>query len=548
MGRLNEQGLQRLVSNIKEDVNTRFETTNTEVENTKADILGIQNELDKSRSDKYQTVSGIKEFESKDGYIDNISMEGKTLVNVSDIRQKSWSNELQDCVRTRFYKGGNQPYKLISDGTYTFYNFTDKVVSFPTLSKGDNSAWGRQVDVQPRSCTVATISSEYSCVGADFWVRNGWQESDMASINSSYIMVIEGEHEYIPYFKGVCSIGQGEKFEVLTSTKNPISIGNIVVGSIDTTTGVEKQDANSRYKINDRFIECSTEEYTINLCDNSGQIVVLFYDENRSYISFTHRENANFVTFTPPSNARFLRFRFRMFGSEINTLLYRGNSETISYDKKQVPVTLRGLPNGIKDTIEKRGSKYYKVQRCGEYTLTGLETVNGFDNNSERTTNLISIKLDINLKATRGVCDRYLYEALYGANYEHFYLENGEHFKGITIEYLRSIASTREEYMKWLESNPTTIVYQLETPIITELPNFNPKTFLNKTAVLINSGAVQGDITFDVTSSLGSRIDVMSDKMTTYDIVASNFRNILFSTELPTDNQGNDGDIWIKYI
>ena len=47
------------------------------------------------------------------------------------------------------------------------------------------------------------------------------------------------------------------------------------------------------------------------------------------------------------------------------------NSDETKQDKKQISTTLRSLPNGVKDTIEKRGNKYVKVQRCGEVILDG---------------------------------------------------------------------------------------------------------------------------------------------------------------------------------
>lgn len=98
MGRLNEQGLQRLVGNIKEDINNRIDEINTEVENTK-------NELKKTENTKYTTSNGVKTFEcAVDGYIDNISMEGETLVNLWGIDSSKFdlnqSNTFKDGVLT----------------------------------------------------------------------------------------------------------------------------------------------------------------------------------------------------------------------------------------------------------------------------------------------------------------------------------------------------------------------------------------------------------------------------------------------------------------
>ena len=70
---------------------------------------------------------------------------------------------------------------------------------------------------------------------------------------------------------------------------------------------------------------------------------------------------------------------------------------------------------------------------------------------------------------------------------------------------------------QYIKSNPITIVYELETPIITELPNFNPQTYSDSTTLLINSGAIQGECEFEVTNSKGSEIEVLKDKVSSLD-------------------------------
>ena len=69
----------------------------------------------------------------------------------------------------------------------------------------------------------------------------------------------------------------------------------------------------------------------------------------------------------------------------------------------------------------------------------------------------------------------------------------------------------------WLKSNPVTIVYELETPQIIELPNFNPQTFEGNTTLLLNSGAVQAEASFEVTNSLGSELEVLKNKVSGLD-------------------------------
>ena len=548
MGRLNEQGLQRLVSNIKEDVNTRIGATNAEVENTKADILGIQNELNKSKSEKYQTVNGTKGFECKDGYIDNVVIEGETLVNIAPMVTINGTNP-DGVVRTRFQSifdsfANNQRY---SNGTFTFYNFTDKPIHY--VGRNSEDVWAYSFGVEANSCIAVDVPSDKCVVGVDFIPVAGWSNADLSIYKSSMYAVLEGDHtdKPISYFEGLKSVGQGDKIEALSYTDTSSTPSSVIKnGNFNSNTG---EDSNSLTLGITDYISIQSDSIRIKVQDGFYMDKFGCFDENKKYIC----RYGNTIETIPP-NTRFIRVVIVKNNKTQVPIDTKVDIYGIKYDKKQILTTLRSLPNGVKDTIEKRGNKYYKIQRCGEVVLDDTLTWS----NGNQQTNTRAYRCDVFPKypskpLSSIYCDKFIGKT----TNEEIQLDTESIYtntSGSGVKFFLRVANNRLSssditgLATWLQTNPVTVVYELATPIMTELPNFNPRTFADKTAVLINSGAVQGDITFDVTSSLGSRIDVMSDKMTTYDIVASNFRNILFSTELPTDNQGNDGDIWIKYI
>ena len=70
----------------------------------------------------------------------------------------------------------------------------------------------------------------------------------------------------------------------------------------------------------------------------------------------------------------------------------------------------------------------------------------------------------------------------------------------LRIRVLRSklSASNMGAVKSYLDSIKPTVVYELETPIEVELPNFTPKLFENNSNLLISSGAIQGDMSFDL--------------------------------------------------
>ena len=215
-------------------------------------------------------------------------------------------------------------------------------------------------------------------------------------------------------------------------------------------------------------------------------------------------------------------------------LLTKNNNET-KQDKQIIPVTLRSLPNGTKDTIEKRGNRYVKVQRSIEITLDDtVEITNNpttYDNHK-----LFNIYLfrDANLT----------YETNYIAiQTNNFYCSNFKTYdksgsmgdtRGIRLSSLstnnryiavayveKSVASSLNEFKAWLKSNPITIVVELKTPEIIELPNFNPQAYEGNTTFSVASGDIQAECEFEVTNSRGSEIGVLKDKVSSLSVLQS---------------------------
>ena len=221
-----------------------------------------------------------------------------------------------------------------------------------------------------------------------------------------------------------------------------------------------------------------------------------------------------------PNNAKYLRINLDKDTS--NYLI------TKKYDKKQISTTLRSLPTGVKDTIEKRGNKYVKVQRCGEITLSGNESWNLWGLPSQNI-----CKFYITVSGTK---PSLLYTDVPNIYCSHFKqrpqsdMHEGtsnvegvavghSHFQEVIVCIDKNKLSTQdiEGFKTWLRANPITVVYELETPIVTELPNFNPQTYSDSTTLLLNSGVVQGECSFEVTNSMGSEIEVLKDKVSGLD-------------------------------
>lgn len=499
----------------------------------KNDISNINYELSKTENTKYTTANGIKEFSCKDGYIDNVVIEGETLVNLWDVNNLTFTGQSSviggrySCttISTRQYSDFWTSFSMLKPNTeYTvIYNIikntlpqNSRAIALTYEHKTTPHAFNENLAVNGG---VVGVFKSLLTTKSDFTdVKYGLRSFvDNSTMGDGYeveleIVLLEGDYtdKPISYFEGLKSVGQGDKIEVLSCNEDTQVLKNFTKGLI--------QDSSGNYLPNvdvDKYLSCldyvpvsNSCEYFIDFDINK----VYFYDSSKNYISYitlnAERQTvAGNNTFKTPSNCSFIRFRYNL---ENNTRFPKFATLCKKQDKKQIQTTLRSLPNGVKDTIEKRGNKYVKVQKCGEVVLNGYETIT-IHTNSEVNVFNISYDLGIN-KAITILSDKYKMLSSSGKEEGILYDYSNKRFRISTNKF-----STIEDFVADLKSNPVTVVYELATPIITELPNFNPQTYSDNTTLLINSGVIQAEADFEVTNSMGSEIEVL--KCITSDLI-----------------------------
>lgn len=415
------------------------------LEETNQNMNTISSNLTLSENTEYTTENGIKEFECKSGYVDNITIEGKTLVNIAPVVTVT---ELEGDFVIGFDKTDDfETNQRRSNGNFTIFNFSDKTINLICKFRDGVQCL---IPFEAESCICNELDADTCIVGAYLYAEDGWNVADANNFDASVFMILEGDYsnETISHFEGTKSVGQGDNIEVIT----------------------------------------------------------------------------------------------------------RSNVDT-QEDKKQILTTLRSLPNGVKDTIEKRGNKYVKVQRCYEFILDNTLTwANGNQQTNTRAFRCDSRNYPTPKPLSSMYCD--LFKAKTSTDEisldeEYVYCNSSGTNGG--VKFFVRIANTRlttvevGSFSEWLSSNPITVVYELETPIITELPNFNPQTFNGGTTFFINSGAIQAEANFEVTNSIGSEIEVLKDKASSLDEDISNIQKIHYSTVEPSVNEGKDGDLWVIY-
>lgn len=468
-------------------------------------IENINKELSTSDNSKYTTVNGVKEFDSKYGYIDNIVIEGETLVNLI-------SSQLPKTVGTSSING-SFIYDTLKNNKITIKNFSNKTV-LVQFSNLDDS-YSHVVSVGANKETVYTVEPNKKLRDYAGLLADGWENTDASKkeLNES-IVVIDGERILVgcSYFEGLKSVGQGDNISLLSYKTNE----NLFPSQIKYTSGkylswfsgteVVLQSISYTDYID---IEPSTYYNIININNN-----LCFYDKDKNFIK--HPLQSAYLINTP-TNARYVRVSVynQNKGKEV---LVKNNS-----DLKYVKSTLRGLPNGVKDEIVKIGNSYKKIEKCGEVIIDGDANVSKLiDSVSSDTIYASRVMIRGVPRVTSNMISTFKIEPniITSPTYEYMVVNIASDDRLIIdVGILKSKLSSPDinGVANYLSTNHIHIVGAIETPNVIDLPNFNPQTYDNKTTLLLNTGVIQAEAQFEVTNTLRDEINVLESKVSSLD-------------------------------
>lgn len=331
-----------------------------------------------------------------------------------------------------------------------------------------------------------------------------WSETDYVDLTN--VMLLEGDHTQNPptYFEGMKSVGQddenGHKIEILSQNKNLCKSDLVVIGKYMNTSG---QLVNHETQVGSDFIQViGGENIVSNLPYNN---YFKEFDINKKYIRAI--ENSN--RYTISKQAKYITFNFH---HDNPSLWLQQNQVNINYgstlqtyteglsNKKEILLNepLRGVGD-VKDKIVKIGGKWYIERNCSEVTLNGSEgwsltymTNGGTAEDGSNAGIGYWINNTVLLKDGKynrqGLSDKMPVisgnqYALTGYNQIalHSSAEYSNYF------YLSSEISDLTEFKAWLESNPITLIYQLETPTYEEVTDPTLLTYLDTTHISNNS-------------------------------------------------------------
>lgn len=350
---------------------------------------------------------------------------------------------------------------------------------------------------------LTTLTSSAKSVHR-FYIRNPWPNVSGCWKNVHIVESIIAT-QYEPYYDGY-------KIEVSSKSKNLIS------KDIEWTWGDCSWGNGNSYPIttpggrfhNINFIKVNPNtKYTTNFLmkgyttPQSKLCGVLFYRKNGTYIgglepANNHGDGKPFV-FTTPSDCRYLRLRGDLpADGDINNTIMLCLGEVTEFphyevykeDKKQILLSepLRGLPNGIKDTIEKVNGEWKIVRRCGEEALTNNTTIEeqGWSNQIiTKTFAFTPSNFKGSWTSIVPICNTFITGTAGGTNggysndIEGCFCDTGSIV--FRIDRTKLVTEDVLGFKEWLSQNPTKVIYELGTPIIEDISPLTMQCWKNGT-------------------------------------------------------------------
>lgn len=516
--------------------------------NNKTDILSDRIEaiegLKDSQNMKYETDKGYLVCkETKNGVIDDLKIEGKTLVNyISNFN--NWRNlgsttvsgdGVSMTINATAWNKGREISKNLPSGNYIFR------VTNPNKAT---------IVIQDKTNARILLTSNDANVDFEFTLSSSIElliVCKNTSETGTYVVsnpILTTDKNFNNYFEGLMSVGEDvDKIEVLSNNGNLFDMSRVLYGkSINSNNGDIATTPD--WCVNEEFIPVvkgvplyiSRGESISNASSTKGYIYVYQYNKNKVMIGRLEVGTTS-VTFTPTING-FIRVALK-YDKLIGFGLYRQPNISMPHqsDKKQILFyNENGELEPIQelhewDSIEKHSdNKWYYHKRSGKVVLNGSEDENWtMENNTNTIRFVLSNKL-INPIIKQNnldiVCDKFNAKYNFNLDEEGIFINTRDNSaNSVYIRLLKTKLSTQDVtgFKQWLQANNVTVVYQLAEEKVYELAPLHLDSYANETLILCNSGAISPRMEFSITSHInelvkayGERVNLLEEKVYQY--------------------------------
>lgn len=444
--------------------------------------------LKDSQNMKYETDKGYLVCkETKSGVIDDLKIEGKTLVNNLKESNLAWSVRNNYC-----YKDCNllKPLEVGKTYTYFYFNLPTTISKMYLGDAGGTIPFIPWVSIKNIHSFVATESmGTLNKVTPHFTTDSDDVALTLDEVKNINLVLLEGDHTQNPpsYFEGLMSVGEDvDKIEVLS----------------------RKEDGNL-------FDEKEFVKY-INTCDSSAK---QFTENNKRVIQFdnvsTHMEPFMRNNFKPNTKYTFSMECKDTEGSVIylacsytdGTTGIIGNTSSTTY------TTIQGSSDASK-TIEYMYISYGLGGGCAvvlDNFLVKQGTSTTYEPLKKDKKQILFYNSNGELEPIQELHEWDSIEK-HSDNKWYYHKRSGK----------RSYQTEDENNSNYI-TDMTNTVYQLAQEEVYELAPLHLDSYANETLILCNSGAISPKMEFSITSHInelvkayGERVNLLEEKVYQY--------------------------------
>lgn len=426
-----------------------------------------------------------------------------------------FKNNISELQKGISIRGSSDPY-------YT------QTVSAPYFNIYTDSNFNITSGIKVISFTTGNNANEYTGFGFGFPSVKTNVTGQQFEIGD--VILLEGDYTNKPipqYFEGLKSVGEKEdgnhKISISSRGKNLFDKSNGIkigqaLGQHDGLYDDSTMFSSEAIKVKPNTTYRLTEVYWGWYCDGNKKKLSIF--------------NVNHMggTITTPLNCHYIRISGKI--NALDLVQIECNNQTTNYesfrvDKKEISLNepLRGLPNGVKDTIEKVNGEWKIIRRCGEIIFDGITnkvtdyhpswSSGDYHAGYSRILNNIRKKGDIN-----GVADNIIVttvdKVLAGttmAQNKGLWLENYTYVVYFSIPKSETTGEEISGINNWLTNNNTKLIYELENYIIEDIDPITLQCWKNGTISLADE-VIPAETTHTVALNKSAQIQKNIEELT----------------------------------
>lgn len=515
----------------------KLEGQNTEA---KVNIKGLERVLEQANNivdnGGKKVVGNNIISESSNGYIQNLKLTGKTLVNIIPLNPSKWG-----LGGSGENLGINAYYSIylsdLSIKPNTIYSY--KLFGLP---KNYNSHWFHLTAPKLNTSTQGTFTS-LSEIGNSFihlYPIEG-QKFTLDDVKNVKVVLVEGNEKIDGYFEGIKSVGDGVDNIVLKSCNLNLFDENLLSSRLESdgyyhfrTTGNNNCSlymgfVNDNYQqitdmtpnmvLNLSKFDLSNWKFLIGINGDVKDDKVLIPVEQIGFLNASFFKGCEFIKV----DNNHIKVRNIELSINKKTPSYIPHEESkrnlLYYDSKSKiwknPI-LRSLGSAKDSVVEKYCNKYLFRKLMSVITFDGSNDEN-WSIEVDRPTGYIRANIDIPGKKV-GLTNllannlSYIGDA-WGDSDSKESISGSATNSRIYIRLKKDKCSNISALKNWLHNNPITVVYQLQQEEVYECLDISTMSFNPQTLLSVSGGAIDPGVEYYIPSSFVSSDNSISEKL-----------------------------------